>query len=80
MDALEQLDSLVKRCQRGDQQAFEALFSQYQPRLQFYVRRLSTASDHGEDVLQEVWVKVIRKIKTLRDPRVYGMALSNCPQ
>ncbi len=71
MDALEPLDSLVIRCQRGDQEAFETLFSQFQPRLQFYVRRLSTPSDHGEDVLQEVWVKVIRKIKTLRDPRAF---------
>ena len=42
MDALEQLDALVKRCQRGDQEAFETLFSQYQPRLKFYVRWLTT--------------------------------------
>ncbi|MBP8305282.1 MAG: RNA polymerase sigma factor [Phycisphaerae bacterium] len=70
MDSMEQLDDLVRQCQRGDRQAFEAVFNLYQPRLRFYVLRLAGA-DHTEDLLQEAWIRVIRKIKTLRDVRAF---------
>ena len=46
MGSLEELDHLVRRCHKGDQEAFEAVFVQYQPRLRFYIRRLATSVDH----------------------------------
>ena len=70
MDSTEQLDDLVRQCQQGDRQAFEAVFNRYQPRLRFYVLRLA-GGDHAEDLLQEIWIRVIRKIKTLRDARAF---------
>lgn len=70
MDLTEPLDDLVRQCQHGDPQAFEAIFNLYQPRLRFYVLRLAGA-DHAEDLLQEAWIRVIRKIKTLRDVRAF---------
>jgi RNA polymerase sigma-70 factor, ECF subfamily len=71
MGSLEELDHLVRRCQKGDQEAFEAVFVQYQPRLRFYIRRLASSLDHTEDLLQDIWVKVIRKVRGLRDPRAF---------
>lgn len=71
MGSLEELDHLVRRCQQGDQEAFEAVFMQYQPRLRFYIRRLVASLDHTEDLLQDIWIKVIRKVKGLRDPRAF---------
>jgi RNA polymerase sigma-70 factor (ECF subfamily) len=70
MDSIEQLNDLVGQCQKGDQQAFEVIFNQYQPRLRFYVLRLA-GGDHTEDLLQNIWIRVIRKIKTLRDVRAF---------
>jgi len=71
MGSLEELDHLVRRCQKGDPAAFEAVFVQYQPRLRFYIRRLASSLDHTEDLLQDIWLKVIRKVKGLRDPRAF---------
>ncbi|NQV31818.1 MAG: sigma-70 family RNA polymerase sigma factor [Phycisphaeraceae bacterium] len=71
METNEPLDNLIRRCQRGEQQAFEAVFVQYQPRLRFYVRRLASSFDHTDDLLQDIWVKVIRKVKTLREPKAF---------
>lgn len=63
----DQLQALVHRCQRGERAAFEELFRQFQPRLRYYVRRLDTVGDHADDLLQEIWFKVVRKIGSLKD-------------
>jgi len=69
MYADDSLEALVRRCQGGERAAFKELFRQFQPRLKYYVRRLDRAGDHAEDILQNVWLKVIRKIGSLKDPQ-----------
>jgi RNA polymerase sigma-70 factor, ECF subfamily len=71
MDAAEQLECLVLRCQVGDHAAFEEVFRRFQPRIEYFVQRLS-ASDQGvEDLLQDIWLKVIRKIRSLEHSRAF---------
>jgi RNA polymerase sigma-70 factor (ECF subfamily) len=71
VDSFEQLDIWVKQCQRGDRRAFEAIFRLYQPRLRYYVRRLDHSSVNADDLLQDIWMKVIKKIGTLKDVRAF---------
>lgn len=71
MDSFEQSDIWVRQCQRGDRKAFEAIFRLYQPRLRYYLRRLDHSSVNADDMLQDIWMKVIKKIGTLKDPRAF---------
>ena len=71
MESFKQLDSWVKRCQRGDRNAFEEIFRLYQPRLRYYIRCLDHSSANTDDLLQDVWMKVIKKIGTLKDVRAF---------
>ena len=71
MNLEDQLPALVCRCQRGEQAAFERLFRQFQPRLRYYIQRLDTAGDHVEDTLQDIWVKIVREIGSLKDPQAF---------
>ncbi len=67
MSAEDALQTLVRRCQRGDAAAYEELFRRFQPRLRYYVRRLDAGAEHTDDTLQEIWTKVVRGIDSLRD-------------
>lgn len=67
----DQLENLVRRCQRGDRGAFEAVFRQFQPRLRYYLRRVNAGDNHIDDTLQDVWVKVVRQVGSLRDSRAF---------
>lgn len=67
----DQLQGLVRRCQHGERAAFEEVFRQFQPRLRYYLRRLNAGDDHIEDTLQDVWLKVVRRIGSLRDSRAF---------
>jgi RNA polymerase sigma-70 factor, ECF subfamily len=71
MDSEDHVEALVSRCQRGDRAAFEALFRQFQPRLRYYVRNLNGTGNHADDLLQNVWLKVVRKIDSLKDPQAF---------
>ncbi len=59
---------LVLRCQTGDADAFTELVGRYNDRLRYYVRRLLGATDPADDVLQNVWLTVYRKLPGLRHP------------
>lgn len=69
-DAAERLREqlLVLRCQTGDEDAFEELVARYHPRLRYYLRRILPRPDHADDVLQEVWLAVVRALPRLADP------------
>jgi RNA polymerase sigma-70 factor (ECF subfamily) len=71
----ESMDELVLRCQTGDVAAFEELYEKYQPRLRYFVRRLDQSSTDVEDILQDIWLVVFRKIITLREPTVFTVWL-----
>ncbi|MFC1760595.1 RNA polymerase sigma factor [Planctomycetota bacterium] len=70
MDSGKRLEKLVRRCQKGDRKAWETVFTEFQPRLRYYLRRLD-ASHGADDLLQDVWTKALHKIDTLREPRAF---------
>jgi RNA polymerase sigma-70 factor (ECF subfamily) len=71
MESDERLEKLVDRCQRGERVAFEDLFRQFQPRLRYYIRRLGLLDGDAEDVLQDIWISVVRRIAFLRDRKAF---------
>ena len=66
---------LVTRCQMGDEFAFERLLKRYHARLSYFVRQMAGASADSEDILQEIWIAVFRKIGTLSSPRAFPARL-----
>jgi RNA polymerase sigma factor (sigma-70 family) len=60
---------LVLRCKRGERQAFDELVRQWEGRLLYYVRRLVATEEDAWDVLQQVWIKVFKGIKSLDAPQ-----------
>jgi len=57
---------LVLRCQIGDSSALVELIERYQAPLRYFVTRLLEEPQMAEDVLQDTWLAVVRKIHTLR--------------
>jgi RNA polymerase sigma-70 factor (ECF subfamily) len=60
---------LVVRFQAGDEAAFVEIVERYHERLRYYVRRLSADASRVDDVLQDVWLIVFRRLAGLRTPR-----------
>ncbi|MGD0631501.1 MAG: RNA polymerase sigma factor, partial [Terracidiphilus sp.] len=59
---------MALRCQAGEPGAFEDLIAVMERPLLYYAASLTGNLDSGLDVLQEVWIKVLRGIRNLRDP------------
>jgi RNA polymerase sigma-70 factor (ECF subfamily) len=62
---------LVLRAQMGSRDAYAELVQRYDARLLFYLRRLLGRVADAEDVRQDVWLTVVRKLKTLEDPAAF---------
>ena len=60
---------LILRCKRGEKDALEELIRLWEKRLFYYIRKLENDEQNSWDILQETWLKVIREIKSLREPR-----------
>jgi RNA polymerase sigma-70 factor (ECF subfamily) len=68
---------LVVRAQSGDDLAFAELVQRYSPRLRYFVGKLllpgqsqTAAGQAGvEDVVQDVWLDVLRHLSRLSDPQ-----------
>lgn len=60
---------LVLRCRLGRKEALEELVRTWEKRLFYYIRRLVDDEQEAWQILQETWVKVLRGIKKLREPR-----------
>ncbi|MHC4741444.1 MAG: RNA polymerase sigma factor [Planctomycetota bacterium] len=75
MEFEKRLKETVHRCQKGERAAFEELFEMYQPRLKYYVRRLNSAGANVDDILQDVWLTVFKKIRKLKDARIFAVWL-----
>jgi RNA polymerase sigma-70 factor (ECF subfamily) len=65
-DAADEL--LAVRCQLGERDAFEALIERFHTPLWRYLRRVAADESAAEELLQDVWLRVIRGIGRLRDP------------
>jgi RNA polymerase sigma-70 factor (ECF subfamily) len=59
---------LVVRCQLGERESFDALIDRWHGPLWTYARRVTGADDAAHDVVQDVWLRVLRGLPGLRDP------------
>lgn len=65
----------VIQAQLGDDDAFMKLVDRYSGRLLYYIRRLLEDADRSDDVLQDVWLAVYKKIHTVRDASAFSVWL-----
>jgi RNA polymerase sigma-70 factor (ECF subfamily) len=70
-EAAEREVFLVLRAQTGDREALDALLASVQEPLYRYVLSLSGERHVAEDVLQETFVRVYRKLGWLREPELF---------
>ncbi len=75
MEFEKQLEKIVHRCQDGERAAFEELFEMYQPRLKYYVRRLDCGGVNTDDMLQDIWLTVFKKIHKLKNTQAFAVWL-----
>lgn len=59
---------LVLRAQAGDSGAMAQLVDEWQPRLWAFARVLAGDDETAWDVMQDVWVSVLRDLRRLQDP------------
>ena len=64
-ELVEQL--LLLRCQMGDKDAFKVLFNRYERPLRYFINRLLDNSELTEDIFQDTWLTVIRRIHSLKE-------------
>ncbi len=57
---------LILRCQIGDKDALAGLIKRYQAPLRYFISRLSANPETAEDIFQDTWLTVIRRIHTLK--------------
>ena len=69
----EQLQSelLVLRHREGDDRALPELVAMWERPLFYYIRRLVDSEEDAWDLLQDVWCRVLQKIRTLRDSAAF---------
>jgi RNA polymerase sigma-70 factor, ECF subfamily len=60
---------LVLRCQRGEREALTELVASWERRLFYFIRRLGHEEADAWDVLQQTWLRVLRGLSSLREPR-----------
>ena len=58
---------LVVRCQLGERLAFDELIERWSEPIWKYVRRLTNTDDTADEIVQNVWLRVLRGITRLRD-------------
>jgi len=63
-----QYEWLVLRCQSGESGAFEDLIAVMERPLLYYAMSLTGNQDSALEVMQDVWLKVFRGIRKLKDP------------
>jgi len=66
---------LVLRFQAGDEEAFVELVARHQASLTYFVRRLTKDEATAEDIVQDVWMKSLRCLRTLRNPEAFKVWL-----
>jgi RNA polymerase sigma-70 factor (ECF subfamily) len=62
---------LVLRCQTGDEAALRELIERYSPGLRFFLRKMTAQSATADDLLQDTWFDVYRKVNSLRQPDAF---------
>ncbi len=59
---------VVVRCQLGESAAFNDLITRWTPSLHRYALKLAQDRDLADDLVQDVWLKVLRCLGRLREP------------
>jgi RNA polymerase sigma-70 factor (ECF subfamily) len=62
---------LVLRSQGGDAASLTELVDRWHQRLLRHVLRQTGGHDEAADVMQEVWVTIVKKLRRLRDPACF---------
>jgi RNA polymerase sigma-70 factor (ECF subfamily) len=65
----------VRAARGGDAEAFRSLIDRYDRRLLYFVRRLLPDADRALDVMQEVWLTVLRRLPALRAAEAFRVWL-----
>lgn len=63
---------LLLRCQVGDKNALMELIERYQRPLRYFISRLLDDSELTEDIFQDTWLTVIRRLHGLREPDAFS--------
>jgi len=71
MESAKQEIWLVLRAQAGDREAFDQLLRLAQEPLYRYIYSLAGTRALAEDILQEVFILIYRKIRWLREPELF---------
>jgi RNA polymerase sigma-70 factor (ECF subfamily) len=58
---------LILRCRVGDRDALSELINRYERRVRYFISHLSDSLEMTEDIFQDTWLAVIRKMHTLRN-------------
>ncbi len=70
------LNSLVERAQNGDSDAFAELYLATYKKVHRFAYQYLRDEQDAEDAVQETYVVVFRKLRTLKDPKVFISWLS----
>jgi len=57
---------LVERCQRGDSNAWRALYERHAPAVHRFISALGVPADEREDASQDVFIAVYRSLRSFR--------------
>jgi len=68
---MEDLDTLLLRCRRGDASAWEALVRRFQGRIYGFALHYLKDREEARDVAQEIFVKMYQHLGGVRDARTY---------
>lgn len=63
------LELLVTRYRRGDGTALPELIKNWERPLFYYIRRLAPNEEDAWDILQNVWMQVMKGLRKIRDAR-----------
>ena len=59
-----ELEKLIENCKKGDPEAFNELLMRYSDRFYAYFYRLTGRADLSEELLSDLFIRLVRKIKT----------------
>ena len=67
---------LILRCQKNEEKAFKELLEKWERRLYYYFKRILQDETAVWDVLQEIWLTVSIKLKTLYNYPIKNFCLT----
>ena len=63
---------IILRCQAGDNDAFSELIERYKAPLRYFISHLSSNNEVTEDIFQDTWLTVIRRIYGLKSTEAFS--------